>query len=127
MTWSLVQCSLLVLLPRLSLRAASLIARLLGRPALPPGFPTPLGSQWGDASAVAVVRTPLEDQWGNAAALVVLLRPCKRARRLLRPCLVGRPRVLRGLRRFWSEQTGPELETAGLDPRIQSPAWVNVC
>ena len=70
MTWSLVKCSLMVLLPLLSLRAASLMARLLGRPVLPPGFPIPLGSQWGDASAVAVVRTPLEDQWGNAAALV---------------------------------------------------------
>ena len=71
MTWSLVQCSLLVLLPLLPLRAASLIARLLGRPALPLGFPTPLGSQWGDASALALVRTPLGDQWGNATALVV--------------------------------------------------------
>ena len=74
MTLSLAQCSLVVLLSLLLLHAASLIARLLGRPALPPGFPTPLGSQWGDVSAVAVVRTPLEDQWGNAAALVVPVR-----------------------------------------------------
>ena len=74
MTLSLLQCSLLVLLPLLPLRAASLIARLLGRPALPLGFPTPLGSQWGDASALALVRTPLGDQWGNASALVVPVR-----------------------------------------------------
>ena len=74
MTLSLAQRSRPVLLPLLPLRAASLIARLLGRPALPLGFPTPLGSQWGGASALALVRTPLGDQWGNAAALVVPVR-----------------------------------------------------
>ena len=72
MTLSLAQCSLVVLLSLLLLHAASLIARLLGRPALPLGFPTPLGSQWDAASAVAavaLVQMPPGDRWDGAAVL----------------------------------------------------------
>ena len=75
MTLSLAQRSLVVLLSLLLLRAASLIARLLGRPALPLGFPTTLGNQWGAASAVAaavLVQTPSGDRWDSAAVLAQL-------------------------------------------------------